>query len=200
MAAATSRKRPWWSFAGLADTSGTEGVPDTSPDTFSGVSGKASQPVAPEEWRPVPGYGGHFDASTAGRVRNSRTKRVVGSPGRHGYVLVGVYLAPGKTTTVGAHALVALAFHGRCPDGQEVDHENRVRWDNRPTNLRYRLKGDNAVPVSPAGDPARWQAEAEAAVPHRRTVCSACGCRGHNRRTCPNLGLEAAAGAAASSS
>ena len=36
------------------------------------------------------------------------------------------------------HQIVCRAFHGLCPPGKpEVDHINRIPWDNRSANLRY---------------------------------------------------------------
>ncbi|WP_066904407.1 HNH endonuclease signature motif containing protein [Mycolicibacterium houstonense] len=43
----------------------------------------------------------------------------------------------------GVHVIVAMAWHGPCPDGMEVDHINEVRNDNRPENLRYLTKAEN---------------------------------------------------------
>lgn len=39
--------------------------------------------------------------------------------------------------TYSAHRLVCEAFHGRPGKGQEVDHINHDRADNRPCNLRW---------------------------------------------------------------
>jgi hypothetical protein len=43
------------------------------------------------------------------------------------------------------HQLVALAWHGECPPGHEVDHDNRIRNDNRATNLQYLTHADNVA-------------------------------------------------------
>lgn len=41
------------------------------------------------------------------------------------------------------HQLIAEAFIGPRPDGYVVDHVNRVKGDNRPSNLRYITQAQN---------------------------------------------------------
>lgn len=43
----------------------------------------------------------------------------------------------------GVHQVVAMAFHGPCPDGFEVDHVSTVKTDNRPSNLEYVTSSEN---------------------------------------------------------
>lgn len=108
-----------------------------------------------EKWMAVPGYGGHYEASSLGQIRvrpriivknHSRT----GKPVEHSYpgkvllqtndwlgyprVTLGV---DGKTIGVAVHRLVAKAFHGEPAEGLIVCHNNGVKTDNRPNNLRW---------------------------------------------------------------
>jgi hypothetical protein len=108
-----------------------------------------------EEWRPVPGYGGHYEASSLGQIRvkprtiikkHSRTGKLAefSYPGRillqcdngYGYprVTLGV---EGKTISVDVHRMVAKAFYGEPAKGLVVCHNNGVKTDNRPENLRW---------------------------------------------------------------
>lgn len=59
----------------------------------------------------------------------------------NGYAYTAVRLASGGTRTLCVHRLVARAWLGE-PTG-EVDHRNRKRTDNRPTNLRYVTHREN---------------------------------------------------------
>lgn len=106
-----------------------------------------------EEWRPVPGYEDHYEVSSHGRVR-----RKLGHP-RHpdfgaGYILGG-YETNGYIRCVLSkdnvqeyfmvHQLVALAWIGPCPEGKETNHINGIRNFNRPSNLEYVTRSQNAL-------------------------------------------------------
>lgn len=108
-----------------------------------------------EIWKPVPGYGGHYEASSAGRIRVK--DRTVDKRHKSGKVMRQFYpgrlLSPTRATplghvnvhigvdrkriNVGVHRLVLLAFVGPCPDGMEACHNNGDASDNRPENLRW---------------------------------------------------------------
>lgn len=104
-----------------------------------------------EEWRDVVGFAGHYQISNLGNVRSvdrvvvdgrGRTRQLQGRPLRarvdhDGYLMVGLSVC-GVRWTRTIHDLVAAAFHGERPDGHEIHHINRQRWDNRATNLRYK--------------------------------------------------------------
>ena len=108
-----------------------------------------------EEWRPVVGYEGIYEVSDMGRVR-SLPREV--NRGRAGYITMpGRVLKPhveryarlrlvstdGRGSTRYVHRLVAEAFHGPCPGGMEVCHENGQHLDNRAENLRYDTRAGN---------------------------------------------------------
>lgn len=114
-----------------------------------------------EIWRPVPGYGGHYEASNLGRVRS--VDRVVVKRHRSGKTIqqryAGRLLTPcpsdelghmvvhlgvdGRRLNVAVHRLVLLAFAGEPQPGQEACHRNGVASDNRLDNLRWGTHASN---------------------------------------------------------
>lgn len=117
--------------------------------------------MANEEWKSIPGFGGHYEASSDGRIRAKdrivRRKHSTGGMvdfhyrGRllkltpdgecgHLYVSIGV---DGVNYKVAAHRLVLLAFVGPAPDGMEACHNNGVGSDNRASNLRWDTHYEN---------------------------------------------------------
>lgn len=109
-----------------------------------------------EHWRPVAGCEGFYEASDQGQVRSvSRFVRVRGNGQRwvegrvlqaNGtpYPMVNLWVQ-GRSQPRKVHQLVAEAFLGPCPPGQEVCHENDIGSDNRLTNLRYDTRPGNAI-------------------------------------------------------
>lgn len=107
-----------------------------------------------EKWRDVPGYGGHYQASSNGRVKskerivhrrnrwggqhNSVYKERILKPhkGKDGYLTVRISVDNIKYTR-SVHRMVASAWHGPCPKGMECCHGNGINDDNRPENLRW---------------------------------------------------------------
>lgn len=77
-----------------------------------------------------------FLASSDGFVIGPSGRRIGVRDKRSGYILVS-YRTPEKRTTTGAHVVVCEAFHGPRPSGMEAAHENGIRDDNRPENLRW---------------------------------------------------------------
>ena len=96
-----------------------------------------------EQWRPVVGWEGLYEVSSEGRVRSFRR----GANGRilrpgiasHGYPTV----ALGRGNTQSVHVLVAAAFIGPCPEGQEVRHRDGKRSNPKAENLHYGTRGQN---------------------------------------------------------
>lgn len=104
-----------------------------------------------EEWKPVPDVPG-YEASSLGRVRSLPRKSKGGKnvPGK--ILSLQTNRAGYKTVSMGedhltksVHRIVAKAFHGMPPDGMEVCHNNGVKSDNRPENLRYGTRRENLL-------------------------------------------------------
>jgi hypothetical protein len=105
-----------------------------------------------ESWRDVVGFEGLYRVSDRGRVQSLERRRL----GDHKTVPAKI-LTPilnkgyprvtmrrdGKTWYKFAHQMVAEAFLGRCPDGQEVRHKNGNRADPRLENIEYGTRAQN---------------------------------------------------------
>lgn len=50
----------------------------------------------------------------------------------------------GKYCTCKVHKLIALAYFGEKNIGQEVNHKNGIKTDNRPENLEYCTRSQNS--------------------------------------------------------
>ena len=90
-------------------------------------------------WRPIPGFGGMYEASFDGRIRKVKGMK----QGEKKQFLKGkvfcVRLAVSKTKTKEqrVHVLVARAWLGEKPQGLCIYHKNGVRTDNFANNLAY---------------------------------------------------------------
>lgn len=95
-----------------------------------------------ENWRPVVGFEALYEVSDQGRVRSRRRK---GSRGgvlaatidSGGYRLVGLYQNGGRAAARRVHTLVAEAFIGALPEGQEVRHLDGDALNCAAGNLAY---------------------------------------------------------------
>lgn len=115
-----------------------------------------------EQWRPVPSWEGAYEVSDLGRVRSldrevfapdqkgvPRLRRYRGrvlkaAPSANGYPRVALQSAE-RLEYRHPHVLVAAAFLGPRPPGQEVCHANGDPLDSRLANLRYGTRRDNAL-------------------------------------------------------
>lgn len=98
-----------------------------------------------EQWRPIPGHEGRYDVSDQGQVRSWLPWRgepvprlLTHCPDERGYPRVRM---AGKTPRV--HQLVAAAFLGPRPDGQEVRHLDGDETNPRLSNLAYGTPSQN---------------------------------------------------------
>jgi hypothetical protein len=93
-----------------------------------------------ETWKSVVGHAG-YEVSDLGRVKSSLRGGRILRPGiaSNGYPTVA--LGRGKTRTI--HSLVAEAFIGPRPDGQEVRHKDGNRRNPAALNLSYGTRTQN---------------------------------------------------------
>lgn len=89
-----------------------------------------------EEWRPT--HHPNYEVSNLGRVRSSygRALRILKPTRQKGYPAVGFHTA-GRSRFQRIHRLVAAAFLGPCPKGQEVCHKDHDKENACLTNLEY---------------------------------------------------------------
>lgn len=110
-----------------------------------------------EQWRPIPGWEGQYEASNLGHVRG--IERIVPCRGgqrriksrvlprrlnTHGYYAVNLS-RKGKNHLGVVHQLVAQAFLGLPPEGTEVCHNDGVKTNCQIDNLRYDTHKANAA-------------------------------------------------------
>lgn len=112
-------------------------------------------------WKNIPGYGGHYQASSDGRVRvkdriimkvHSRSgniesffykgKELRTTTFRYGHKMVSIGVN-GVKYTLHIGRLVLMAFRGLPPEGMECCHNNGDSGDNRLRNLRWDTHHNN---------------------------------------------------------
>lgn len=94
-------------------------------------------------WKDIEGYEGLYQVSTLGRVKNSRTGRVlkVGKIG-NGYLIVNLY-KDGKRTNYKVHRLVAQAFIPNPQNKPQVNHIDEDKENNYVENLEWSTAKEN---------------------------------------------------------
>lgn len=111
-----------------------------------------------EIWLPIPGYEEFYSVSNLGRIRSNdwsfiradggafnKKGRVLRQNTEHkGYKSVRLSLDRiHKIFKV--HRLVALAFIRQPLDGEQVNHKNGIKDDNRPENLEWVSGSENMI-------------------------------------------------------
>ncbi|WP_158710499.1 NUMOD4 motif-containing HNH endonuclease [Streptomyces flavochromogenes] len=104
-------------------------------------------PVIPI-WLAVPGYENSYEVSSQGQVRSrprptTRGGILKAKVGRVGYPRVSL-CANGVQRTWLVHQVVAVAFLGPRPAGQEVRHLDGDPLNNAVSNLAYGTRSENA--------------------------------------------------------
>jgi len=103
-----------------------------------------------EQWRPIPGYEGRYEASDRGRIRSLPRPRVpririLRTPvDSAGYPTVHLWAGGGKSATHRIHQLVLLAFVGPPPAGTEcIRHLDGDHTNGQLINLAYGTNSEN---------------------------------------------------------
>ena len=95
-----------------------------------------------ERWLPVENYP-RYEVSDFGNVRNILTGRIMKSSiDKHGYLTIKLY--PNRKT-FRTHLLVARAFLGPCPVGQECRHWDGNKANPALLNLLYGTRRENRL-------------------------------------------------------
>lgn len=101
----------------------------------------------PETWLPVVGYEGLYEVSSLGCIRSTPRPRTRGgllkvSTGKRGYPKVSLCKDDAQVTHE-VHRLVAAAFIGPRPGGQEVRHKDGDVLNASSDNLEYGTRSEN---------------------------------------------------------
>ena len=92
------------------------------------------------EWKPITDFPG-YEVSYLGLVRGP-LKSLTLRPDRKGYLFANMRRG-GLVHKRTVSRLVAEAFVGPCPAGQQVRHKNGIKSDDHFSNLEYGTQADN---------------------------------------------------------
>lgn len=96
-----------------------------------------------EGWKPVRGYKDLYEVSSAGQVRRIRDGRF-SKPSLNDRGYLRYTLSKGhKFNWIYAHRVVFEAFYGAIPKGQQINHKNGIKDDNRLENLEICTQAEN---------------------------------------------------------
>lgn len=100
-----------------------------------------------ETWQDIPGYEGLYQASTYGRIKSIKRKKILKpSFNKGGYAQVKL-CKNGFLKTISVHLLVARTFLPspltNSKERIEVNHKSEIKADNRIENLEYLSQSDN---------------------------------------------------------
>lgn len=151
-----------------------------------------SDAISTVEYRDVPGFPG-YRVGSDGSVWsclpskklgwNSDWKRLKHYVNDNGYCIIGLRLA-GKPRDFRVHQLVALAFIGDCPAGQEVRHGNGNRQDNRRDNLSYGTRAQNMADAIRHGTTTRGERGPRATMTNAEALEIRLAVRSGRKRQC----------------
>ena len=111
----------------------------------------ARPPGNQEIWRPIELVDGNYAVSSLGRVRRETESAYAEAgrickqrPAKNGYPAVSMYcIRTRRIIHTVVHKLVAHAFLGPRPAGQQVNHRDGVKANNAVTNLEYVTRHEN---------------------------------------------------------
>lgn len=114
-----------------------------------------------EKWLPIVGFEKHH-VSDHGRVKTfwrCPEGRIMSQhKDQDGYPVVDLHKDGKQHHTLRIHKLVMLTFVGPRPQGQQVDHKNHDKTDNRLVNLHYVTLAENLRRKYEAGRCAKGEA------------------------------------------
>ena len=98
-----------------------------------------------EWWKDIPGFEGLYQASTKGRIRNARTKKILKQSSCGAslkYRKVGLCVN-GVRKLCRVHKLVWITFKGEIPEGYEINHIDEDPGNNALYNLELITHKEN---------------------------------------------------------
>lgn len=95
-------------------------------------------------WKLIKGVD-NYEVSDLGDIKNSKTGRILKQSHRKSGYLEITLRSSGEDKTLSCHRLVALAFLPNPENKPQVDHINRVRSDNKVSNLRWATVQEQAL-------------------------------------------------------
>lgn len=102
-----------------------------------------------EAWKPMAGFEDWYEVSNTGRVKrikagpSTKTGQILsGSLTKKGYYRVRLS-CNGERKRAFIHCLVLMTFIGMPEQGQECNHKNGIKTDNRIENLEWVTCGEN---------------------------------------------------------
>ena len=96
-----------------------------------------------EVWKDIEGYDGLYQVSSCGRVKNSRTGRVLKAvKDIYGYLIVNLY-KNGKRINYKVHRLVAQTFIPNPENKPQVNHLDEDKENNHVENLEWCTAKEN---------------------------------------------------------
>ncbi len=96
-------------------------------------------------WKAVVGFP-RYEVSSLGRFRRKATGGILNGTAAHNGYLHITLTRDGRVFTQIRHRLVALSFLGEPPTPLHVhvNHRNKIRNDNRVSNLEWSTRSENA--------------------------------------------------------
>ena len=95
-----------------------------------------------EIWKDIEGYEGKYQASSDGRIRNSKGKVLKTYTDKCGYQLIGLY-KDGKSKTFRVHRIIYEALVGDIPIDLQINHKDFNRSNNKVSNLEVTTREEN---------------------------------------------------------
>ena|ERR1700689_1525336 len=97
-----------------------------------------------ENWKPIPEFSGHYEASDQGQIRRILGKIRKLRAKREGYLYVNLCVH-GKIQTRYVHRLVATTFIPNPENKPEVNHKDGNKQNNAVTNLEWATISEQAI-------------------------------------------------------
>lgn len=111
-----------------------------------------------ENWKDCVDFEGYYEISDQGNARRvGKTKPLAQVINKDGYVCF-VFSVNAIKTNVLAHRLVAMALIGPVPLGLIVLHNDGIKTNNTPLNLRYGSNADNSQDMVDHGNQTKGEA------------------------------------------